>query len=301
MTAPALGELLREVRRIEIRSLRLTNDVMAGAYRSVFRGTGVEFDEVREYAEGDDPRTIDWNVTARAGRPFVKRYVDERDLAVVFLLDVTASAAAGFGARSVRETAALVTACLALSAAKNHDKVGFLAFGERVEKFVAPKKGVRHALRAVREAMTAPLRPGRARPDVALEFVARVLRRHAVVFLISDFLCDAPGPALARCARLHDVVAVRLLSPELTPPAAGLMRFADPETGRTYVVDWSSPAVREVYAERVALWRANTVRTLRKSRVDLMDVHVPREPRRAAVARPILRFFRERALRGAKR
>ena len=296
-----VAELLREVRRIEIESLRLANDVMAGGYLSVFRGAGIEFDEVREYAEGDDPRTIDWNVTARVGRPFIKKFVDERDLSVVFLLDVSASMDGGFGAWSARRVAARVAACLGLSAVKNHDKAGLVTFGAKVEKFVRPKKGVGQALRIVRDALAAPTVPGASRPDLALDYVARVLKRHAVVFLVSDFLTGDCGPALARAARRHDVVAVRIGVPELAPPSAGLMSVRDPETGRAAWIDWSSPAVRADYAARVARRRAAVVRELRRAKVDLMDVDVPRRFDRAALARPILKFFRMREERGARR
>jgi uncharacterized protein (DUF58 family) len=302
--APAAGasvaELLREVRRIEIESRRLTNNVMAGGYLSVFRGTGVEFDEVREYAEGDDPRTVDWNVTARAGRPFVKKFVDERDLSVVFLLDVSASMDGGFGEWSARRAAARIIAFLALAAVKNHDQAGFLAYGARVEKFVRPKKGVSQALRIVREGLATPASVEPARHDVALDFVARVLRRHAIVFLVSDFLTGGCGPALARAARRHDVIAVRIGTPELAPPAAGLMLVRDPETGAERRIDWSSPAVRADYAARVARRRAEVRQEFRRAEVDVMDVEIPRRLDRAALVRPLLRFFRMREERGAR-
>jgi uncharacterized protein (DUF58 family) len=296
-----LSELLAEVRRIDVLSNRLVTDVMAGGFSSVFRGAGLEFDEVREYVDGDDPRAVDWNVTARIGRPFVKKYVDERELTVLFLLDLSASMDGGFGVWSARQTAARVCACLALSAVRNGDKVGLVAFSETVDSYVPPKKGAAHALRVVRDCLALRGRGARTDPAVALEFAARAVRHGAIVFLVSDFMADGWQRAMRSCARRHDVVAVRLLTPELTPPGGGLLRLVDPETGRATVVDWNSPGVRAAYARRVDAWRARTVDELRRAEVDLMDVPVPRAPDRNAVAGPILRFFRMRERRGAKR
>ena len=296
-----LAELLKEVRRIEVQSSRLVTDVMAGGYSSVFRGLGVEFDEVREYVDGDDPRTVDWNVTARTGRPFVKKYVDERELTVLFLLDLSESMTGGFGIWSARQMAARVCACLALSAVKNNDKVGLIAFSKEVDKYVPPKKGFGHALRIVRDCLALPGQEKTTDLVPALEFAARVLQRRAILFLVSDFLVDGWRDGLTRCARRHDVIGVRLLAPELAPPDAGLLRVRDPETGQEAVIDWKRPLVRAAFEARVATWRANTAANLRRAGVDLMDVPVPREHDKDVVARPILRFFRMRELRGAKR
>jgi uncharacterized protein (DUF58 family) len=295
-----LTELLREVRRIEVQSRRLASGVMAGGYSSVFRGAGIEVDEVREWVEGDDPRTIDWNVTARVGRPFVKTYVDERERTVLFLLDLSPSMDGGFGTWSARQAAARVCACLALSAIRNDDKVGLVGFGRTVERFVPPKKGLGHALRIVRDCLAIPAARGGTDLAPALEHATRVARRGAIVFVLSDFLAEGWSDALRLCARRHDVVAVRLLAPELSALDAGLVRLRDPETGGTAVVDWRSRRVREAYAARVAAWKARTEEGLRRAKVDRMDVHVPREPERYAVARPILEFFRMRELRGAR-
>ncbi len=296
-----LKELLEEVRRIEVLSHRLVTDVMAGSYSSVFRGAGLEFDGVREYVDGDDQRKVDWNVTARLGRPYVKKYVDERELTVLFLLDVSASMTGGFGIWSARQMAARVCACLAMSAIKNNDKVGLIAFSDGVDKYVPPKKGVGHVLRIVRDCLALPGTSVRTQLAPALEFTARVVRGHAVLFLVSDFLAaDWHGP-LALCARRHDVIAVRLLNPELAPPDAGLVRVRDPETGHETIVDWASPRVRKAYTDRVEAWRVGTADRLRRAGVDLMDVPVPRVREKFMVARPIHRFFRMRQQRGAKR
>jgi uncharacterized protein (DUF58 family) len=296
-----LQELLEEVRRIDVLSKRLVNDVLAGGYTSVFRGAGLEFETVREYVEGDDPRKVDWNVTARMGRPFVKEYVEEREQTVLFVLDLSASMDGGFSHWSPRQMAARICACLALSAVRNDDKVGLVAFSEGVDRYVRPDKGVAHALRIVRDCLA--LHPGGERTHIApaLELVSRVVSRHAIVFVVSDFLTDGWEHALSLCARRHDVVAVRVRPPELEPVAAGLVRVRQPESGDETVVDWGSRRVRDTYAERVAAWRTRTEEALGRAQVDLMDVPVPRERDVDAVARPILRFFRMREERGAKR
>ena len=296
-----LAELLAEVRRIEVQSRRLVDGYMAGSYHSVFRGSGIEFDAVREYAEGDDPRSVDWNVTARVGRPFVKTYVDERELTVLFLLDLSASMTGGFGYWSARQTAARVCACLALSAVKNNDKVGLIAFSDRVDKFVPAQKGLGHALRIVRDCLALPGSSRRTDMVPALQLVGRAVRRHAIVFLVSDFLTADFRPALVSSGRRHDLVAVRLLTPELAPMDAGLVRMRDPETGAETVLDWKDAATREHYEQRVRHWRASTRDELRRAQVDLMDVPVPLEWHRDAIARPLLEFFRMRALKRMKR
>lgn len=296
-----VAELLKEVRRIEVQARRLVTGVLAGGYASVFRGAGLEFDAVREYEDGDDPRTVDWNVTARMGRPYVKKYVDERELTVLFLLDLSASMGGGFGPWSARQTAARICACLALSAVRSHDKVGLVAFSRTVDRFIPPQKGLGHVLRIVRDCLALPGGSAATDPASALELVTRVVRRRAVLFLVSDFLAPLPGPALAHAARRHDVIAVRLLVPELAPPEAGLLRLRDPETGRESVVDWRSARVRAAYAARVAAHEARTGEALSRAGADLMDVPVPRIADKDAIARPILSFFRSREVRGEKR
>lgn len=298
-----LAALLAEVRRIDVQSRRLVTGVMAGGYTSVFRGSGIEFDEVREYEEGDDPRSVDWNVTARMGRPFVKKYTDEREMTVVFLADVSPSMDGGLGVWSARQTAARVCACLALSAVRNGDKTGLVAFSGGVDAHAPAKKGFAHGLRIVRDCLALRGASDGPGPAAALEFTARAVRRRAVVFVLSDFLTEGFDDALALCARRHDVVAVRLLLPELAPGFAGegMTRVRDPETGRVQVADWGSGRVREEHARRAAAWRARTEQSFRRAKVDLMDVPVPRRAGKDLLAAPILRFFRMRELRGAKR
>lgn len=296
-----LAELLEEVRRIEAQSNHLVTSVMAGGYSSVFHGSGIEFAEVREYVDGDDPRSVDWNVTARVGRPFIKEYVEERERMLVFLLDLSASMTGGFGLWSSRQMAARICACLALSANNNDDLVGLIAFSEGVDRFVPPRKGIRHTMRIVRDCLALPGRSVQTKLAPALEFASHVLRRRAIVFVMSDFLTGGWRKPLELCARHHDVVAVRLMPPELAPPDAGLVRLRDPETGHMTVVDWRSARVRAAYTSRVAAWREETAAELRRVKVDLMDVPIPRIHDRDAVSRPILKFFRMREQRGAKR
>jgi len=296
-----LAELLAEVRRIEVQAKRLVASVMAGGYESVFRGSGIEFDEVREYVEGDDPRTVDWNVTARVGRPFVKTFVDERELTVLFLVDLSASMSAGFGHWSPRQMAARVCACMALSAVANNDRVGMIAFSDAVDEYVPARKGRGHALRVVRDCLG--LRGSSAASDLApaLRFAGRAVRRHAILFVLSDFLSRGWREAMSVCAKRHDVIAVRIGSPELDAIGPGMERLVDPESGRVVLVDWRSRRTRRAYRARVDAWRTATERDLRRAGVDLMDVPIPTVKDPDAVARPILRFFRMRDARGAKR
>ena len=295
-----LEEVLAEVRRIDVQARRLVTDVMAGGYASVFRGAGVEFDEVREYAEGDDPRTVDWNVTARVGRPFVKKYVAERERTILFLLDLSPSMDAGLGAWSPRQAAARVVACLALSATRGGDRVGLIAYGSGVERFVRPGKGLPHALRIVRDVLALPAATGPADLTRALSFATRTVHRRAVAFLLSDLLERGAPESLAAAARRHDLIAVRLSSPDAVAPPTRLLRVVDPESGRETLLDGRSPRVRRLVAARLAAHRAAVEGDLRRARVDLLDVPIPGVPTPAAIARPILSFFRMRELRGAK-
>ena len=295
-------ELLAQVRRIKVRTNRMVSDVMAGGYSSVFRGSGIEFDEVREYAEGDDIRAVDWNVTARAGKPFIKKYVEERELTVLFLLDLSGST--GFGTvrrkpgarvRSVRETAAEFCACMSLAAARNNDKAGLIGFSDRIERYVPAKKGSQHVLRLIREALS--LRGAGRGSDLAgaLDYAARVQRKRAVIFLISDFFDSGYAKALRRLAQRHDLIAVRIHDPHTRElPNAGLLHLRDMESGAATWVDSGSRRVRAAYAESMRRWDQAFRDDLRRSRVDSMEIHPE-----ASIADPILKFFRMRELRGA--
>lgn len=292
-----LTDVLAEVRRIDVQARRLVTGAMAGGYLSVFRGSGIEFETVREYADGDPQRAVDWNVTARTGRPFVKTYVDERDLTMLFLLDLSASMRSGLGVMSARQAAARVMACLAFSAVRHGDKVGLVAFTDRIEARVPARKGVRHALRLVRDALALPAPHVGTSPAAALDFASKAVRRHAIVFLISDFIADDWQRPLARCALRHDVVAVRLATGAMQGSVDGLVRVVDPESGREQVLDFGSARVRRAWTERLAAWRAQTDQAFARARVDTIDVPIPSERAPDAIAAPILRFFRMRELR----
>jgi uncharacterized protein (DUF58 family) len=304
-------ELLAEARRIQVRADRMVTDVMAGGYSSVFRGSGIEFDEVREFAEGDELRSVDWNVTARVGRPFVKKFVEERELTVLFLLDVSASM--GFGTspqgqarRSVATTAALFVGCVAFAAARNNDKAGLITFHERIERYVPAKKGRKHVLRLIREALEPPVAGVRTDLAGALDYAGRVQRRRAIVFVVGDFLGADCGRQLGLLAQRHEVIAVRVRDPfaggadprgevqEL--PNVGLLHVADPETGHTALVDTASRRVRQAVQRAWTEERRAFLETCRRAGVDLLDV-----PTAGSVADPLVRFFRMRELRGARR
>lgn len=297
-----LAELLAEVRRIELRNRRLVTDVLAGGYRSAFRGCGIEFDEVREYAEGDDPRTMDWGVSARMGRPYVRKYAEERELSLVILLDLAPSMECGFGAWSQRGAAARIAACLALAAARNSDRVGLLAAAADGPRFLPPRKGARHALAAIRACLELPARRASGGLAALLDLAGRTLRRRAVLFLLSDFLdCGDWRRPLAVSARRHDLVAVRLLGPELAGIPRVLLRALDPEDGRATLVDGGSAAWRSRYARHVAEWSSGVEQELRRARVDRVDVRVPAERDPRALAEPLAAFFRLRERRSARR
>ncbi len=286
-------EILKKVRYLEISTRGLVNEVVGGEYHSVFKGRGISFAEVREYSYGDDVRTIDWNVTARTGHPYVKVFEEERELTVMLVVDASASGEFGSRERMKGELAIELCALMAFSAIKNQDKVGLIIFSDRMEKFVPPRKGRRHVLRVLRELFYH--RPKGRGTDiaVALEYLSHVLKRRAVVFLVSDFLADGFQKPLAVAGRRHDLVAVRVSDRrEEELPPIGLVEFEDPETGEHVVVNTSDRRFREQYREVTRIDRESLERTLRRSGVDLVDVRTG-EP----YMKPLMRFFRQRARR----
>jgi uncharacterized protein (DUF58 family) len=303
MDATRTREILSRVRRLEITTRRLVEETMAGQYHSVFKGRGMDFEEVREYLPGDEVRTIDWNVTARTGRPFVKKFTEERELTLLLLLDLSASGSFGSGARSKRELAAEVASVLAFSAIRNQDRVGLVLFTDRVEKFIPPAKGRSHVLRVVREALF--FEPEHTGTDLvgALDFVNRVVPRRAVTFLISDFLLPGsakglPEPvrrALGLANRRHDLVALATSDPrERELPDVGFVTLDDAETGEQLEVDTSDPALRRRYAEAAREHAEALRQALRGCGVDLLELDT------ATSYLPALqRFFRGRVRRAA--
>jgi uncharacterized protein (DUF58 family) len=320
------AEIAQAVKRIQFVTGRQVSDVMAGAYLSVFKGRGMEFDEVRPYVPGDDIRAIDWNVTARTGEPHVKRFVEERELTVMLLVDVSASQDFGSGRRSKLEAAVELSALLAMSAVENGDKVGLLLFHGGADLYIPPRKGGKHALRVVREVLARgeaePARP----PDrallaalpravrrwfarlqqqtereprratsiaAALEFCRRVLPRRAVLFLISDFLDEGYLQVLRHANRKHDVVAALITDPrEAAMPPAGLVTLEDAETGRQRLVDTRSRAFRAELAARASQREAQLRDQLRATGMDLVVFDAS-----GSMVDPLLRFFRERERR----
>jgi len=266
-------EILKKVRQIEIRTNRLVESLLGGEYHSAFRGRGMEFEEVREYQPGDEIRTIDWNVTARAGHPYVKVYREERELTVMTLVDVSPSERFGSGLQQKAELAAEFSAVIAFSAIRNGDKVGTILFTDAVEKYIPPKKGKKHVLRLVREILDFKPRSRGTNIEEALRFLAKVIRRRATVFLISDFLAADYEKALAAVRAKHDVIAVRTSDlREAVLPDVGLIALEDAETGEVAVVDSRSPRVRQFFQSRGATERARQDELLRSLEVDELEI-----------------------------
>ena len=288
-------ELIRKIRRIEIRTRRLVNDSFAGEYHAIFKGRGMEFDEVRPYQPGDEVRDIDWNVTARTGDLFVKRFVEERELTVMLVVDASGSGQFGTVNRFKREIAAELAAVLAFSAITNNDKVGLLVFTDRVELFISPRKGRRHVLRLIRDLLAFEPEGRGTDLKLALSTVNRVLKRHSIVFLISDFLAppETYRSVLQVSNRRHDVIAVNVTDPrEEEWPKVGLLALEDAETGQTQWVDTSSRTWRESFAERVNELTIARERVFRKAKVDRINITTDAE-----YVTPLTKFFERRARR----
>jgi len=286
-------EILKKVRRIEISTRGLVNEVFSGEYHSVFKGQGMTFTEVREYQYGDDIRSIDWNVTARNGAPFVKVFEEERELTVVLIVDVSASGNFGTRERLKGELAVEISAVLAFSAIKNNDKIGLIIFSDRIEKFVPPRKGRRHVLRVLRELLYH--RPTGKETDIAgaLEYLNRVVSRRAVVFLVSDFMGEGFLRPLSVAGKRHDLIAVRMGDArEEEIPAMGLVELEDPETGERLVVNTSRQDFREAFREESQRRRAKLDRDFLRSQVDVIDVETGQP-----YVKPLMRFFKRRMRR----
>jgi uncharacterized protein (DUF58 family) len=286
-------EILKKVKRIEIQTRGLVNDVFSGEYHSVFKGRGMEFSEVREYQFGDDIRTIDWNVTARMGHPFVKIFEEERELTVVLLVDVSSSGEFGTVQQMKGEIAAEICALLAFSAIKNNDKVGLIIFTDEVEKFVAPKKGKSHVLRVVREILYH--KPKGRGTDIgkALQFLSRITHRRAVVFLVSDFINTDYEKALQIANRRHDIIAVSITDPrERELPNVGLIELEDAESGESFLLDTNDEAVRRDVAQRSNANMQARQKLFRSINVDHIDIST-----QFSYIEPLIRFFRMRAKR----
>jgi uncharacterized protein (DUF58 family) len=288
-------ELMKKIRRIEIRTRRLVNDSFAGEYHSVFKGRGMEFDEVRPYQVGDEIRTIDWNVTARTGEPHVKRYVEERELTVMLLVDASGSEDFGSVQRFKRELAAELTAVLAFAATTNNDRVGLVMFTDQIELIIPPRKGRTHVLRLIRELLAFKPQGRGTDLKLGLDTVNRLLKRRGILFLISDFIADADKyhRALAVTNRRHDLVAVDLYDPlEKNIQDIGILSLQDPETEEVVWVDTSSNAWRQSYQQRLQLLEMDKQRIFRKSKVSRIKIGTNED-----YTNPLMSFFNERAKR----
>lgn len=287
---------MKQVGRIRVVTNRLVDEHLSGEYHSVFKGHGIEFDEVREYIPGDDIRSIDWNVTARMGHPFVKRFCEERELTILFLVDVSGSQSFGSATRPKSELAAEVTCLLALSAVKNQDKVGLVLFSDRIEKSIPPRKGRTAAMRLVREVLAAEETRRGTDIAAALRFLNQVQKRRAVVFLISDFMAPDYERELRVAGRRHDVICCHIGDPrEATLPDAGLIEVQDPETGEVIVLDTSSRALRETFAAEAAREQEALKRRFRRLKADALFLDTGRP-----FVDDVHRLFRQRQARAAR-
>lgn len=288
-------ELFKKIRRIEIRTRRLVNTSFAGDYHAVFKGRGMEFDEVRPYQRGDEVRTIDWNVTARTGEVYVKRYIEERELTVMLLVDASASGEFGTVNRFKREIAAELAAVLAFSAITNNDKVGLLIFTDQIELYITPRKGRRHVLRLIRDLLAFKPSGRRTNLKLGLETLNHMLKRRSIIFLLSDFLSPpaAYSNILTVSNRRHDVIAVSLSDPrEQQWPNIGLVALEDAETGQIQWVDTSSRHWRQSFTERVEELRRARERVFRKAKVDRINISTDSD-----YVIPLTQFFEQRARR----
>lgn len=290
-------EILRQVKLLELRTRGLVNSLFTGEYASVFKGQGMEFSEVREYQPGDEVRSIDWNVTARMRKPYVKRYIEERELTVMLVVDLSGSERFGTRRRFKSELASELAAVLAMSAIRNNDRVGALLFTDRIEHVVPPRKGRRHAMRLMRDLLV--YEPAGVGTDIggALQYAGRMLAHKAVIFVVSDFQATDLETPLKLLAQRHDVIAVTVDDPsERTLPDIGLARFVDPETGQTLDVDTSDPSVRAAFAAAVLTETDARRGLLRRLAIDEIPIHTD-----GGVVDPLIRFFRTRETRARRR
>ncbi len=286
-------EVLKKIRRIEIRTKRLVNDLFSGEYHSTFKGQGMEFEEVRQYEPGDDIRLIDWNVTARTGYPHIKKFREERELSVVLLVDASSSGKFGTRERYKNETSAELAALLAFSAIKNNDKVGLIIFTDTIEKFVPPQKGRAHVLRLIREILY--FKPTGTGTDIAgaLEYFNRVIKRKSVVFLISDFLSEGFYKPLQIANKKHDVIAMKITDPRETGfDNVGLIELEDAETGEVLMVDTGSREFRREFAARAEEDTLNLKKGFQLINLDFINILTDQ-----SYIVPLINFFRMRERR----
>ncbi|MFZ5434559.1 MAG: DUF58 domain-containing protein [Calditrichota bacterium] len=286
-------EILKKVRQIEIKTRGVVNEIMSGEYHAVFKGRGMNFAEVREYQLGDDVRSIDWNVSARMGHPYIKLFEEERELLVMLLCDMSSSSQFGSGNQLKAEMAAELAAVLAFSAIKNNDKVGLLLFTDKVEKYVAPRKGKSHILRILRELLT--FEPQRSGTNIraALEYMNSVVKKRAIVFLISDYIDTGYDKAIRIVGRKHDLTAVHLTDPrEYSLPDLGLIRVHDAESGSPMWIDSSSARIRRQIETSYRAWQLSVKNQFMRSGVDYLPLSTDQD-----YIRPLVKFFKQRERR----
>ncbi|MCH8300556.1 MAG: DUF58 domain-containing protein [Candidatus Marinimicrobia bacterium] len=286
-------EVLENVRRLEIGTKGLVNEIFSGEYHTVFKGRGMEFAEVREYVPGDDIRLIDWNVSARTGSPFIKVFSEERELSMMLVVDMSRSGTFGTSYRMKDEVAIEICALLAFSAMKNNDKVGLLIFTDRVEKFIPPRKGRQHVLRVLREIVYHEPENKGTNMSSALEYLLRVIRRNSVVFILSDFMDDGFQKSLRVVSSKHDVIAIKVTDKlEIQLPDAGLISLVDAETGENVVVDTSDEKIRNSYSALRQAQQEGLEKMFKKINLDYINIKTGE-----SYVEPLYKFFRKRAKR----
>ncbi len=294
-------DILKKVRQIEVKTNRLVNDSLAGTYQSVFKGRGMNFDEVREYVSGDDIRAIDWNVTARTGTPYIKKFVEERELTIILMIDISASGQFGSDQLTKRELMAELGSILAFSAVRNNDKVGLILFSDFIELYIPPQKGRTHILRVIREILF--FTPERIETDLAipLDFINRVIKRKSVAFLLSDFCLggnfeqglEELQPKLKICSSHHDLIALMITDPrEHDLPDVGVVTLEDAESGHQVELNTSDPSTRQGYMEIAKARHSQTLHTIRSAGVDLLDLATNK-----SYISPLMNFFATRRRR----
>ena len=287
------AEIIKQIRHIHLRTNRMADDLLQGSYHSAFKGHGMEFDQVREYEAGDDIRLIDWNVTARMDAPYIKEYVEEREITVILVVDISASGGFGSVQRLKKEIAAEFAAVIAYSAIKNKDKIGLIMFSDQVELYIPPRKGRVHVWKVIREILT--FQPGHRGTDIkaGLNYLNKMVKRKAITFLISDFLAEEFEESLRLCNQRHDLIVVPVVDPrERELPAVGVMEMIDPESGQALTVDTFSSTVRSNFQEKREAHESHLRNVFRKARVDELWVQTDQ-----SYLIPLIRLFQKRGKR----
>lgn len=284
-------EIIKKIRRIEIYTKALVNDIFSGEYHSVFKGRGMEFSEVREYQSGDDIRLIDWNVTARMGHLYVKKFIEERELTVLLLVDASSSGEFGTVRQVKKDIAIEICSLIAFSAIKNNDRIGLVIFTDRIEKFIPPKKGKNHALTVISEMLA--FKPSGKRTDLncVLEFAGKVFKRKSVLFLVSDFITRGFEKSMRIANKRHDLIGIKITDPrEIEMPKMGFVELQDAETNEYVLVDTNSGRVRRTFAGLCLKEKSEKERTFNSIGVDMVNVTTDK-----SYIAPLVNFFKMRA------